>query len=466
MNSGLFDTSIQSLAVSPNYSDEPIIFASTWRSGVFLSDDGARTWRKSSAGLTTHPQADEKGVSHFYQLQLSSDFDRDRTIFVGAFDGLFRSEDAGRTWKELRTLKRETIISAAISPNYTVDGTLAVGTYRAGAFVSRDRGQTWKKVNAGLFVSQSDNSIPRIYQIAFSPGYTQDSTLFLSTRNIFFRSQNNGNSWQQIDLEKSKPWWLSIKKKIYKLDVGGSRPRIVFSPEYLDDETIVLGTPEGDVFKSLDGGNSFEFLTNLGANIFHLAISPAFPSDGTLFAGSASGVFQSVDGGGFWEEIDKGIVREGKVYGATMKVAISPDYKNDGLVVVGTGDGLFVSDNRGGYWQRIAGSTTLANGVVESVAFGPYAGERKMLLAWVRGAGLYRSIDGAETFLPVGKQLVPDGYSLEPMRGFPPSVSTLTVSSEFSTEQIVYGVSETVLLRSTNGGERWETVLEDVSVFE
>lgn len=466
MSSGLSDTSIRSLAASPNYSKDSNVFVSTWRSGVFVSDDGARTWQKSSAGLTTHPQADEKGLPHFSRLQLSNDFDHDRTIFVAAFDGLFRSEDAGRTWEELRTLKRETIISAAMSPNYAIDGTLAVGTYRAGAYISRDRGQTWRKINAGLFVSQSDKSIPRIYQIAFSPAYTDDSTLFLSTRNVFSRSENSGNSWQQVDLEDKKPWWLWLYKKFYELDTGSSRPRIAFSPKFLVDRAIVLGTPDGDVFKSMDGGNSFEFLTNLGAKIFHLAISPAFPSDGTLFAGSANEVFRSADGGKSWDRIVEGIVRSGKVYGATMKIAISPDYRNDGLVVVGTADGLLVSDSRGDYWRRISGNTTLATGVVESVAFSPYGTKQRALLVWLRGTGLYRSLDGAETFSRVGEQLVADGHSLEPMRGFPPSVSTLTFSPTFSLDQTVYGASETVLLRSTDGGERWETVVEDVSVVK
>jgi len=43
------------------------------------------------------------------------------TMFLGGFNGLFKTTDRGKQWQEIETLARGTVIDMAVSPNYAQD---------------------------------------------------------------------------------------------------------------------------------------------------------------------------------------------------------------------------------------------------------------------------------------------------------------------------------------------------------
>ncbi|HID64568.1 MAG TPA: exo-alpha-sialidase [Anaerolineae bacterium] len=84
---------------------------------------------------------------------------------------------------------------------------------------------------------------------------------------------------------------------------------LTVSPNYGDDQTLFARLDEG-LIKSTDGGRTW-WPVNIGLplkddgnppSVLSLAISPDYASDGTLFVGLVDhGVYRSVDGGESWE---------------------------------------------------------------------------------------------------------------------------------------------------------------------
>ena len=149
------ERSISSIVLSPNYAEDTTLWTTVGDKGLFESSDGGRNWSPRISGLTTNPQVLEPGYMNrvaFGRLHLAGTAVRSehRTFFLEGFDGLFRSNDEGRSWKQLETLSSSIVVGLAISPDYANDGTIAVTTYINGAFLSEDRGTTWRAINNGL----------------------------------------------------------------------------------------------------------------------------------------------------------------------------------------------------------------------------------------------------------------------------------------------------------------------------
>ncbi len=99
----------------------------------------------------------EDGYSHsphdvIDSLELSPHYEQDRTIFIIISDHLRKSTNGGYSWKELvNGLDHKHLLSSiAISPSFESDRTLFVSSDGDGIFRSDDSGKTWEKVNRGL----------------------------------------------------------------------------------------------------------------------------------------------------------------------------------------------------------------------------------------------------------------------------------------------------------------------------
>jgi photosystem II stability/assembly factor-like uncharacterized protein len=80
-----------------------------------------------------------------------------------------------------------------------------------------------------------------------------------------------------------------------------------------------------------------------------LAVSPGFSRDHTLFAGTDSGIFRSHTGGRSWRELSFPMDAA-----PVLSLAVSPAFETDGRVYAGTEDsGLWLSDDWGGNWRQI-----------------------------------------------------------------------------------------------------------------
>jgi photosystem II stability/assembly factor-like uncharacterized protein len=368
-------------------------------------------------------------------------------MFLGGFNGLFKTTDSGKQWQEIETLARGTVIAMAVSPNYAQDSTVVIANYVGNIFISRDKGETWTPINRGLEVyrlgkdpEESGQDPRRFFDIAFSPNYGEDRTIFAGfLRNKFAKSDNSGDLWKIIEIDQK---------------VRG--PRIVPSPDFAKDKTLFLTNQEGRIFRSTDGGNTVKNISEVGRIFGNYApamvASPDFAKDKTLFVTGKEGIYQSVDGGLTWNNVSQGTPLSKTV---NVQLAMSPNYPSDETIFAGTISGLFVTKDGAKSWTKLEKSG-FPNTSVETIAISPdYANDRTVMVS-LQGNGLFKSTDGGENFKLIGDPKIP----LVKIHSIPSSGISVQFSPNYAQDKTLFGFggAKTTVFRSTDGGETWTSV--------
>jgi photosystem II stability/assembly factor-like uncharacterized protein len=432
---------IDSLLVSSGYARDHTVWASTWHRGAYRSTDGGRTWRRQHRGLTGDAQAALIRTAQFRSLASAPLRGRRTRLFLAGYDGLFTSTDRGRRWSEIQT-QADYISGLAVSPDYHADRTVAATTYVKGAFISRNGGRSFMPSDRGIRqtgLGEGNKVLPirRLHNVAFSPDYARDRTIFTATWTNFVKSVDGGRTWKRI-VVAPPPKETPLRQFV-----------IAVSPQYRTDRTIYLGTRQGDLYVSTRGGEagSWTTATDLKTWIRTLALSPDFARDHTMFAGTEKGVMRSTDAGRTWTHTGPTTL---------ALVAISPDYDHDHTVFAGTHDGLDVTRDGGATWTRTGpGPFEPARGVA-AVAVSPSFAQDGTVLLSIDGVGLFRSRDRGTTFDPVGADLRRRGLVIADFDR--PTSVPIQFSRSFATDHTVYAYAQTSLLRSTDAGDHW-TVL-------
>ena len=235
-----------------------------------------------------------------------------------------------------------------------------VGTAAGGAFKSVDGGITWDPVFekegssavGGIAVSQSN---PNVVWIATGEpnGRNLVST---SWGDGVYKSEDAGKSWTHMG--------LSDCQQMGRVAIHANDEETVFvtclgslwdDPE--DNETRGL-------YRTTDGGGTWQKVLSAGsrAGIVEVVINPDDPD--LLYAGAwqrerrdwswlptgpESGVFRSIDGGGTWERLSNGLPS-----GDTGRVGLSICRSQSDTVYVvteGDGGGIYRTDDRGASWE-------------------------------------------------------------------------------------------------------------------
>jgi photosystem II stability/assembly factor-like uncharacterized protein len=118
------------------------LFAGTGEDGVFVSQDGGKNWTRWNFGLLD---------GHVFALAAAEWSDGSRAVFAGTETGLFRSDNLGRSWRELNfPMEAAPVLSLLVLENETV----LAGTETGALFRSADRGVTWEEIAAGTFTGE------------------------------------------------------------------------------------------------------------------------------------------------------------------------------------------------------------------------------------------------------------------------------------------------------------------------
>lgn len=303
---------ISSLLVEPT---SGAVFAGVHWGGLFVSQDGGRTWEPRSDGITQQ---------HVFTVRLQVRPDGRTRVYAGTEPvSVYWTDDLGRTWHDLPSLRdvpgqenwtfpppphvahTKTVAFDPRDPE-----TFFVGVEQGGLFKTSDGGQTWTELQG--FSSLGDPIYSDVHQILLHP--SRPSEIFMPTGAGVYFSPDSGESWQE-------------------LTGGGFRigypDQLVFSPE--DDRVIFLAgsreTPSswrhshqahGVVLRSGDGGRTWDTCgqgipDDLHANIEALG-SVAYPGGYALFGGTTDGdVLTSEDRGETWQTVVRGLDPVSKV---------------------------------------------------------------------------------------------------------------------------------------------------------
>ncbi len=277
------------------------------------------------------------------------------------------------------------------------------GSVGGGVWKTNDAGRTWKPI----FDSQPVASIgaiavaPSDANVIYVGTGEADMRSSISVGNGMYKSTDAGKTWKQIGLSDSR--------QIGRILVDPRDPNRVF--------VAALGhaygpNQERGVFRSKDGGKSWQRVLfhdeNTGA--IDLAFEPG--NSKTIYAalwqtrrppwsiyppsnGPGSGLYRSNDGGDHWQAVKgNGLPSEGL---GRMGIAFAPSNpKRIYLIVDAKEGGLYRSDDGGLNWQQVSKDHRIwgRGWYFNEVTVDPKNAD----IVYVPNTSLYRSVDGGKSF--------------------------------------------------------------------
>ncbi|MBL1216545.1 MAG: hypothetical protein D8M59_03530 [Planctomycetes bacterium] len=433
IDSGLPNDVFTAVTLSPNYQNDNMVFTMTRGSAVYISTDQGRTWTHHDVGVDLSDQTKR----HYRVLKVSPNYAIDGTLFVGAFEGLYRSTDRGQSWHHMPTRPPLLITGISTSPDFATDRAVAISTYGSGLYVLRSQGASWDSANVGI-----EN--PFCYGITFAPRYGGGRDLLAIHREKLLVSQDDGQSW---DIQAvSFPGGLQSSHHIDAL-IHSERvfPTVMrASATYAQDGLVFIGTRHHGLRIS-DQIRGTWLPARLGLlHIASIAPSPAYRTDSTIFVATNDGeILRSVDASLTWEQIGSGLPSGLGL----VKLDASPNFTIDGMVLAGTSRGLYVTQDGGDSWHTAGSNVVVTTQPTEAVAFSPnYGSGRGGMLASVRGHGLYRFLERTAVWEQVAPELIANGYQ----------ITRIAYSPDFEQDGTIYAAAGTHILLSTDNGKNWQ----------
>jgi|GEM_PF-5737863 len=396
------------LALSPDFPSDGVAFGGnafyirTTKTGLglFKSTDGGRSWALSATTNETDTR-----ITAVNALAVSPNFDADHTVFAGTGIWLFKSTDAGTTWTQIQGVGNLLygVSAVAVAPDYAASGHVMAVSGNT-LYLSTNGGVTWTQ-RSGADYGRA---------LAYSPDFAADQTAFIGGEGLW-KTSNGGITWTKI-LSQSA-WTIAV------------------SPNFAHDRTLFTGGFDGPIYVSHDAGATWNAYTAsiTAGTVNALAVSPAYVTDTTLFAGCHGGLYRSEDGGERWEAVTSypGLRVE--------SLAISPAWPADPTLLVGTPAGVYRTADGGTTWTR-HGFTTLEISLLTSAQTG------RRLFAGTAYQGLFQSADAGEHWTP--SALYPPAFiDVAAVPGYP-AMPRLFAS-------VVAGAG-LGLYRSDDGGQTWK----------
>jgi photosystem II stability/assembly factor-like uncharacterized protein len=336
------------VAVAGHPTDTMVFYFGAVAGGIWKTDDGGTYWHNVSDGYLNSSSIGALAVADAdANVVYAGTGESTIRTDVSYGDGVYRSTDAGRTWRHLGLADTHHIGEIRVHPQdpdlvYVAAFGHAFGpNAERGIYRSRDGGSNWEQVlargpRAGAVDLAMDQSNPRILYAAL--WQAQRSFWELSSGGPdsgLYRSVDGGDTWQ--DLSEAAGFPAGIKGKIgvavspqrsgrvwalveaeaaglYRSDDGGDtwtlangnrdlrhRPwyyNHVFADPQVADTVYVTNLK---LWKSTDAGAGFSEITTPHGDNHDLWIDPANPQ--RMIEGNDGGACVSFNGGNSWSTI-------------------------------------------------------------------------------------------------------------------------------------------------------------------
>jgi photosystem II stability/assembly factor-like uncharacterized protein len=251
--------------------------------------------------------------------------------------GIYRSDDRGRTWELVSSGPSASLKALVVHPSN--EQVLFAGTEGGpvattnNLWRSDDGGRTWRKFFLSL-PANPDGVIPAVTALAADP--KQAGVLYVGTA---------GQGVYRLDVgPEGQGYTLVGDVSLYNAHVKGL---------VVGSDSRVYALTNNGLFAN-SGGN-WDKVETLPEMPISLAVAPADPQ--ILYAGTpSSGAYRSTDGGQSWESISDGL---DLAPGVALRVtALTVDEQNPERVVVATAYGLGSQLAGGGVYESLNGGDT------------------------------------------------------------------------------------------------------------
>ncbi len=469
---------INDLVASPDFSRDQRVFVALRGSTnvIRLSSDGGQTWRASQAPLD----------AEVWELFVSPTFANDQTIYAIGTNSLMRSVDGGEHWENVSypPLSGGSMVGALhLSPYFSDDRTLfalvPASFSRGQLWRSMDGGMTWQPIHNGMYL-EAGNILRSAAVIALGGGeialiaatrwgllisFDFDGTWYVLSQNAIdrlivpadfawtgvmfaynayknlYRTQDFGKTWQDI---------------FPTTENYSSHSPVILSPDYIADRTLYMKTPYA-LWRSTDDGSTWNTLaenppiSNIGGiNQQSFVFSPAFESDGTVFAVpfcvyECGLILKSTDAGRHWRAL---FLPAPSSQGVQNILVFSPAFAADHTVFIIFGSNMYRSTDGGESWSRIEGYNKIPlsyGSYPTKLTISPNYPQDNTLFVITPVEGLYRSTDGGNTWALLKANQGMLDFAISP--GYPQDPTLYVLSSDGS---------HLFLDRSTDGGVTWQ----------
>ena len=275
-------------------------------------------------------------------------------------------------------------------------------------------GGVWKTQNAGrtwtpIFDSQPVASIGAIAVAASNPSViyvgTGESDMrdSIAFGNGVYKSTDAGRTWSHLGLDATK--------QIARVIVDPKNPAVVFVAAL---GNAYGPSPDRGVYRSLDGGATWKKVLDKGdsvgavdlvfdpsnAKVVYAAMWATRRPPWYIYApanGPGGGVFKSIDGGTTWQPLTAGLPADGI---GRIGLAISPaNPKRVYAIVDAKEGGLYRSEDAGATFAKISGDTRVwgRGWYFEKVTADPKSAD----VLYVMNTSIYRSADAGKSWTPI-----------------------------------------------------------------
>jgi photosystem II stability/assembly factor-like uncharacterized protein len=283
--------------------------------------------------------------------------------------------------------------------------TFYFGSVGGGVWKTTNSGRTWTPV----FDSQPVASIGAIGVAPSNPNVVYvgsgeaDMRSQISYGNGMYKSTDAGKSWTHIGLDGTR--------QIGRVLVDPKNPNIVFVAAL---GHAYGANPDRGVYRTRDGGATWEkvLFKNDNVGAIDLALDPQ--NSQVIYSsmwntrrppwsiyppsyGPGGGIFKSTDGGTTWQPLTNGLPTEGV---GRIGLAIAPVNRNRVYAIVDAKEGgLYRSDDAGATWAKISGDTRIwARGWYFSKTV---VDPKNPDIVYVSNTSLYRSTDAGKSWTPI-----------------------------------------------------------------
>jgi photosystem II stability/assembly factor-like uncharacterized protein len=331
---------------------DDVIIAGTG-GGVFRSVDRGQTWEEANQGLPN-------GFPGSLALSIETVTVIGARIYAGVEDnGLFFSDDQGRSWIEASRDLREMTVKGLVKKGEK----LFAATSDDAVFVSLDQGRHWRATSEfftgkeilsfagigdhllagtmkGIYFSTDEGQSWTASETGFADLYAHPlvisgAKIYAGTNKGLLVSSNQGRSWTKLS--------AIVEEGLGYVGLGVEIHALAFS-----EGNLFAGTAAG-VFLSTDDGRSW---APLGMNIREQRSALSLAISGTnVVVGSERGrIYLSPDQGRRWAMVNDGIDPPDR-YANPRTIALNANIAGATHLIAATDHGLFVSTNRGQTWR-------------------------------------------------------------------------------------------------------------------
>ena len=355
-------TAVAGVRTQPN-----VFYMGATGGGVWKTEDYGTSWKNVSDGYFATPSIGAIRVAqndpNILYVGTGSDGLRSNVI---TGKGVYKSVDAGKSWKHIGLKSAGQIGAVEIHPsNHNIAFVAAIGNAFApnperGVFRTKDGGKTWEKV---LFISEQTGAadlelMPSNPEIVYATVWHAERKPWTiksgGKEQGIYKSVDGGDTWEK--LENGLP--TGIVGKI-DLAVSPANPSLLYA---------LVEAPEGrgGLYRSNDQGESFTHVSDdkqLSIRPFYYTNVDVDPQDPEVVYVMSTPYLKSTDGGKTWGRLRP-------PHGDNHDMWINPD--NPQLFVQANDGGANVTHNGGKTWSTQLNQPTAEIYTVEADDQYPY----------------------------------------------------------------------------------------------